>query len=259
MRRVAVKIAYLGKNFYGSQIQPGLKTVVGDVMSDLLTTGGGKDAEWFNVKTASRTDAGVNATENVIVFNTSFEDDNTLLRALNAVSEDVYYRSVATVDDDFNPRFANERVYRYILPSEGIDFDVAKKCASLFVGEHDFIRFCKLYDKPTVMDLKSIELEKKDDMIVLTFRSRYFLWNMIRKITAAIASVGRGDHPIDDVIDALDGKDINFGLTRPDALTLTEVNYDDVQFVKPSCNVFGKRVREERFSDMIRENFFQSL
>lgn len=259
MRRVAVKIAYLGKDFCGSQYQPGLRTAMGDVLSDITKISGDKDIDRLNFKVSSRTDGGVNALENVIVFNTMIDDDEELLRALNSVSKSIFYKSIATVDDSFNPRFANERVYRYILPSEGVDVAKAGECAALFVGEHDFKRFCKLYDRDTVMTIDSIALEEDDGYIIFTFRAQYFLWNMIRKIVAAIASVGRGHHSMDEVIRALEGEDINFGLARPDALTLTEINYDYVTFNDPANKHYMPRVKEEQFTDMLRKDFFRAL
>ena len=259
MRRVAVRIAYLGKDFSGSQIQPGHRTVMGDIIADLERVSGGKEEEWFDLKAAGRTDKGVNALDNVVVFNTTFDDDCELLKALNSVSKRIFYRASTTVGEDFNPRYANSRTYRYVLPSKGIDFEKAKECSRLFIGEHDFIRFCKLDDKPTIIDLKSIEMETDGDRIILTFTSQFFLWNMIRKIVAAIACVGRGERTMDDVRNALNGKVINFGIARPDALTLTEVRYDYITFSEPGCRYYGDRIDEETFADSIRDDFFRSL
>ncbi len=260
MRRVAIKIAYLGNDFYGSQYQPGLRTVVGDIIDDLHIISPEKDTEWFDIKPSSRTDAGVNALENVIAINTEFSDNFTLLKALNSVSKSIFYRSIADVDEEFNPRFANERVYRYILPSDGMDIDKAKECSRLFLGEHDFIRFCKVYeDKPTVTTVDSIDIIEKKEYLELTFRSRYFLWNMIRKICAAIASVGSGNRTIDDVKRALSGEDISFGIARPDALTLMEVNYSDIEFKSPPDDAYDERLKDESFSVMLKENFLSSL
>ena len=259
MRRVAVKIAYLGKAYCGSQYQPELRTAIGDVLSDLQTVSGNRDIGWFNLKVASRTDAGVNALENVIVFNTEFDDLDDMMRALNSVSKGIFYRSVAEVDGSFNPRFADGRVYRYLLQSDGLDIRKVRDCAQLFVGEHDFVRFCRLYDKSTVMTIDSIDVSEEDGHVVLVFKARYFLWNMIRKITAAIASVARGDRTEEDIRQALCGKDINFGLARPDALTLTEIIYDSVHFRTPTRKAYSERVVEELFSDMIRNDFFRML
>ena len=259
MRRAAVRIAYLGKDYCGSQYQPGFRTVMGDVIADLERISGGKEGDWFDLKAAGRTDKGVNALDNVVVFNTTFDDDDELLKALNSVSKGIFYKCSVTVDEDFNPRFANSRTYRYVLLSEGIDFKIAKDCSQLFVGEHDFVRFCKADDKPTVIDLKTIDLELEGDRIVMTFTSQFFLWNMIRKIVAAVVLVAKGERTVDDVKDALNGKEINFGLARPDALTLTEVRYDYLKFNEPSRNYYEERLDEELFADSIREDFLRSL
>ncbi len=261
MRRVAIRIAYMGGGFCGSQYQPGLRTVVGDILDDLMTVHPGKDADWFDIKPSSRTDAGVNALGNVIAVNTEFEDGIILLRALNSVSEDIYYREIAYVNEDFNPRFADKRSYRYILPAEGLDVNLAKKCAELFVGEHDFIRFCKIYeDKPTVTAIDSIDVKEHDGIIELTFNSRYFLWNMIRKISAAIDSVARGKRTLDDVHRALDNlEEIQFGIARPDALTLLDVEYKDLKFISPEEDAYRLRVNDKLFSNALKKDFLSSL
>ena len=259
MRRAAVRIAYLGKDYCGSQYQPGYRTVMGDIITDLERISGGKEGEWFDLKAAGRTDRGVNALDNVVVFNTTFDDDDELLKALNSVSKGIFYKSAVTVDEDFNPRFANSRTYRYVLPAEGIDFGLAVECSKLFLGKHDFIRFCKVDDKPTEIDLESITVEKDADRIVMTFTSQFFLWNMIRKIVAAVVLVAKGERTMDDVRDALDGKEVNFGLARPDALTLTEVRYDRIKFNEPSHRYYRERLEEGIFADSIRKDFFGSL
>ena len=146
-----------------------------------------------------------------------------------------------------------------MLPSEGIDLKRAKECSKLFLGKHDFVRFCKIDDKPTEIDLTSIKMDLDGDRIILTFTSQFFLWNMIRKIVAAIELVGKGERTMDDVRDALNGKEVNFGLARPDALTLTEVRYDYIQFNEPSDRFYKGRVKEELFADSIREDFLRSL
>jgi tRNA pseudouridine38-40 synthase len=259
MRRIAVKVAYLGEGFSGSQIQPGLRTVMGQILSDLVKTGGGHDEAWFDLKMASRTDAGVNALGNVAVFNTEFDDGGKLLKALNAVTDGLYYRAVAFVDDKFNPRLADDRTYTYVLPSKGIDTEKARACMELFLGDHDFVRFCKVYDKPTRMTIESIEMVENEDSIVMTFRSRYFLWNQVRKIVAAVAAVGSGKAQIESVRNALDGLDVSFGLARPDALTLTDVEFKDTSFLVPDCWIYGGRVKEEKFRNSVRTAFFSAL
>ncbi|AIZ57236.1 tRNA pseudouridine synthase A [Candidatus Methanoplasma termitum] len=258
MIRTAVKIAYLGECFSGSQMQPGFRTVGGDILSDLKTITKMHDEE-IDLKLASRTDKGVNALGNVAVFSSNIEDPDIILKALNAVSKDIFYRSVAFVNDDFNPRFAEMRRYRYVLRSDGMDLPAMRECAELFVGEHDFVRFCKPDGKSTTAVLNSVDIRKEDGVIILDFAARYFLWNMVRRIVAAIASVGGGDSSLSDVKDVLDGKDMTFGIARPDALTLTDVYYKNVEFMTPSADVLDRRIEEEMFKDKLKNLFFASL
>ena len=72
MRRVAVKIAYLGDEFNGSQIQPttynpSIRTVAGEILQNLELVDH-VPPEKVDLKFASRTDAGVSALGNVITF-----------------------------------------------------------------------------------------------------------------------------------------------------------------------------------------------
>jgi len=258
MKRAAVKVAYLGENFSGSQIQPGFRTAGGDILSDLKTITKLNEDE-IDLKLASRTDKGVNALGNVAVFNSNIEDPDILLRALNAVSKDIFYRGVAFVDEEFNPRFADVRRYRYILRSHGLDISAVKECAELFTGEHNFSRFCRHDDRSSTTSITSIEVRTDDDLVILDFTARYFLWNMVRRIVAAIVSVGRGDAPLSDVKDALEGKDFSFGIARADALTLMDVYYERVEFITPPANVLDRRIEEEMFKSKLRNSFFASL
>lgn len=258
MKTVAVKIAYLGANFYGSQIQPRHRTVMGEVQKNLMKVHDSSDKEKFDLRAAGRTDAGVNALGNVIVFNTDF-DEEKILRALNGVSKDVYYRSVAVVDGKFNPRYADSRVYRYVIPKKEIDLKKAESCSKLFIGKHDFSRFCKVDERNTVLTIEKITFETTEENIVLTFHAQFFLWNMIRKISAAVISVGKGKHTEKDVTDALNGKDVQFGLARPDALTLVDVVYKNVKFEDRTGLRWKESIDDEIFSSELKHDFFRSL
>ncbi|MBR4685693.1 MAG: tRNA pseudouridine(38-40) synthase TruA [Candidatus Methanomethylophilaceae archaeon] len=259
MKRVAVKIAYLGEGFNGSQIQPSGRTVESEVLDKLITVSK-LTPEELDLKFSSRTDKGVNALGNAICFNSVFTHNTTLLKALNAVGGDIYFRSVCEVPEDFNVRYATSRVYRYILPSEGLDIDLAMECADIFLGEHDFARFCKPDNKPTVTKVDRIDIDVQGNIMILEFEARFFLWNMIRRIVAAIESVAKGIHDMDDVHRALDDlEEINFGVSRPDALTLVDVNYDWLSFEPADQSLFEERRGEDSFVRDLRRNFFDSL
>lgn len=259
MKRVAVKIAYLGEGFNGSQIQPSGRTVESEVLDKLVTVSK-LTPEDLDLKFSSRTDKGVNALGNAICFNSVFTHNTTLLKALNAIGGDIYFRSVCEVPEDFNVRYATSRIYRYILPAEGLDIDLALECADIFLGEHDFARFCKPDNKPTVAKVDRIDIDVHGDIMILEFEARFFLWNMIRRMVAAIESVAKGIHDMEDVHRALDDlEEINFGVARPDALTLVDVNYDWLSFEPADQSLFEERKNEDSFVRDLRKNFFDSL
>ena len=258
-RRVAVKIAYLGKLFSGSQIQPEQNTVEGQVISDLVTTGNGRPSEWFDLKVASRTDAGVNALGNVIVFNTAFQNNETLLRALNAVSKNVYYKSAADVDENFNPRYANIRSYRYVVTYKNADVEKMRECSKIFLGYHDFKRFCKYDGKPTDTELTRVSVIEENGAVFLEFESRFFLWNMIRRISAAIIEVGRGRATIEEVKEVLDGKEGTFGLGRANALTLTDVVYNGLEFEEYRSEPLESKSGELLTAAELEAGFYRSI
>ena len=259
MKRVAVKIAYMGEGFSGSQIQPDCRTVESEVLDKLMLVSKMSEED-IDLRFSSRTDKGVNALGNTIAFYTIFDDNRTMLKALNAVGKDIFFVSACDVDDDFNVRYASSRIYRYILPKEGMDLGLARECADIFLGEHDFARFCKPDNKPTVANIERIDITEKDDTIVLEYEARFFLWNMIRRISSAIQSVAKGIRSMDDVRRALDDlQEIQFGMSRPDALTLVDVRYDWLQFEEADSSQFTERKEEGIFKTDLIRSFYDSL
>lgn len=258
MTELAVKIAYIGEGFHGSQRQPGLRTVESEILRNLITVYGTDDMD-FSLKLASRTDKGVNALGNVAVFNAGDKDPDGLLKALNGISWGIFYRSHAYVPEDFRPRYAHMRNYRYIMPAEGIDIKRAEKCASLFLGEHDFSRFCKYDGKPTMNNIVSSEIRVEDGFLIYDCGARFFLWQQVRRMASAIAMVGMNRADYGDVTNALNGEDIHLGTLSGDALTLMDVEYKNIDFRKPVRTMFEKKVGGERCRNKVHSLFFASL
>ena len=220
----AVRIAYDGGRFMGSQRQPGERTVEGEVLRCLRKLHAIDSAEAARFRVASRTDRGVSALGNVACFDTCFREGE-LLRALNGVAEDVHFLAYAPVPPEFSPRRAKGRWYRYLAPAEKVDLEQFRACAQLFVGKHDFQRFCKPEGKSTLKNIASVEVMPLGDMMVVDLRAREFLRNMVRRMVAAMLAVGKGEATLDEVAAALDGKDVSSGLAPPEGLTLMEVDH----------------------------------
>jgi len=109
------------------------------------------------------------------------------------------------------------------------------------------------------MNMRSVNLIRGDDVIIIEFRSSHFLWNQIRRIVAAISAVAKGDADIADVKRALDGGPVSFGMARADALTLIDVVYKGIDFKSPAEDMFVSRIDEEMFAWTLRRAFFASL
>src|SRR2546429_6416683 len=130
--RVALKIAYDGRSFYGHQRQPDRRTVEGECIAALRSARLIRDPKEAFFRSASRTDRGVSAIGNVIAFDVSLEPE-AVLGAFNDKARDVWAWAVASVPDGFHPRHALERWYRYYL-SEDIPVDFLRKAAAVLAG-----------------------------------------------------------------------------------------------------------------------------
>jgi tRNA pseudouridine38-40 synthase len=255
--RAAVKLAYDGDDFNGFQRQPEVRTVEGEVLRALREIGAIRSAKDARFKGASRTDSGVTALGNVVAFDTSFRK-NDMLRALNAVSEDVFLYGIAEVPQDFSPRRARQRWYRYFLPVRGLDFNKVSACASEFGGKHDFRMFCKGDERGTVRTIDKVEVFRVGDFIIADLRAREFLWNMVRRIVAAMSEVGRGRVTVRKVKEALSGKNISFGLAPAESLILMDVVYD-FEFETECPSTLGRKVRLARDLSFLKLAFFDDL
>ncbi|MDD1767002.1 MAG: tRNA pseudouridine(38-40) synthase TruA [Methanomassiliicoccales archaeon] len=255
--RAAVKLAYDGGDFSGFQRQPGLRTVEGEILRALKEIGAIGSAKDGRFGGASRTDSGVSALGNVVAFDTDFRKSE-MIRALNAVSEDVYFYGIAEVSSGFSPRRARQRWYRYFLADRDLDFGRVSACASIFEGKHDFRMFCRGDERDTVRTIDSIRVFQVGDFIIADFRAREFLWNMVRRIVAAMLEVGRGRVAVQKVKEALSGADFSFGLAPAECLVLMDVLYDfEFEFECPST--LERRIRLARGRSFVKLAFFDDL
>ncbi|MCK4718153.1 MAG: tRNA pseudouridine(38-40) synthase TruA, partial [Thermoplasmata archaeon] len=182
MTHYALKLAYPGKPFHGSQRQPEVRTVEGDVIHALQNIEAIEGPDQCDFRAAGRTDKGVSALGNVFTFHSDM-DPKKLFLALDAVLKDICVRGYAEVGPDFSPRKARERWYRYLLRDEGHDVSAIKQAASLFEGYHDFSRFAKVEeDKNPMRRVHSVTITPSPPYHVIDVRGESFLWNMVRRI-----------------------------------------------------------------------------
>jgi len=265
--RVALKIAYDGRRFYGFQRQPNLRTVEGEIIRVLTKLGIIENPKDANFKGASRTDRGVSAFGNVVAFNT-FKPELTSPRILNHHLKDVWVLGRAQVPEDFHPRFWSKgKVYRYYLLNEGFDIEKMKSCAEIFVGVHDFSNFAKLEeDKNPTRKIDRIEILQRGKVITVEVEGESFLWEMVRRIITALKLCASGALSIEEVKRMLEEEvDKKLPPAPPENLVLWEVKYDEIFFEKdPYAVEKAKREFFERFAQhlitaSIFEDWFTSL
>ena len=239
--RYALKFGCNGRGFSGYARQPELRTVEGEIIRALQKSKIISNLDGCRFQSASRTDKGVSARGNVVALNTDFRKDE-ILGALNAHLEDIWFYGLAEVDEEFNPRHARKRWYRYFLVDEEIDIEKIEEAATLFKGEHDFSNFARVEDKDPRRNIEKIEISKEGDLLVFDFRAQSYLWHMIRRIVKALTNYAKREITLEDIRNALDTQEKkDLGIAPPEPLILMDVEYD---FDIPGDKMQIKKVKD---------------
>jgi tRNA pseudouridine38-40 synthase len=215
--RYRARVEYDGTDYAGFQIQPGSRTVQGELEAALRRVSGDSAVR---VDAAGRTDAGVHATGQVIAFTYGGKLTTAeLTRALDALlPRDVALRSLRRAHPGFQPRHAAlVREYRYTIWNgprsplrerhalgvrDPLDVGAMAKAARHLVGRHDFSAFGGA-DRQPVRTLHAIRVRANGRTITIDVIGDAFLRQMVRSIVAALLRVGRGEASGEDLAAAL--------------------------------------------------------
>jgi len=242
--RYKITIAYDGAPYAGWQTQPSDLTVQ-DVVTAALEQILREDIQ---IMGSGRTDAGVHARGQVAHFDTIHKiSRKSFLRSMYGVlPKSIAVTDVEEVPGDFHARFlASAREYRYQILTQPNplgyhqawenfrEFDTGRmsEAAGLFIGEHDFISFCRKNpdQQNSLCTVYTSELEEIDSSIIYHIRANRFLHNMVRRIVGTLVQVGLGKGSVDSVQELLDepGKH-RCGTTAPaNGLILEQVFYPE--------------------------------
>jgi tRNA pseudouridine38-40 synthase len=225
--RISIKFAYNGKYYHGFARQPNLETIEGAIINTLKEKGFIEDVNKSKIRYASRTDRGVSALGNVIVFNTEAFKIQDLENI--SIFNDILLYGYKNVSLEFNPRYAIKRIYRYHLPKLNFDYNRILSIVKVFIGEHNFSNFARLesYRDP-IRIIDDITCSENKDFINIDFHAKTFLWHQIRRIISAITKVENGKLKLDEVINALKKPNdkVDFGLAPPEPLVLKDIVYN---------------------------------
>lgn len=244
MRNIRIQVAYDGTNYHGYQKQPGLKTIEGILKDAIENT----VKSSVRLVSAGRTDGGVHAFGQVANFYSETTIDlGNLPRVINYhLPDDISVLRAEVVPMNFHSRFdAKEKTYRYLIYNgryrnpiyhnracfvrHPIDVQRMEKALQMLPGLRDYGAFMGKYAvvKDTIRRLDSIQVKQSGELIIVEFRGKSFLKNMIRIIMGTAIEVGRHLRDPEDFGRALATKKRKYvGPTAPAAgLYLLEVKY----------------------------------
>ncbi len=242
------KINYLGTNFHGFQVQPGLRTVQGELCRALDEAFGVP----CKVTGCSRTDAGVHANEFCLTVENeggTIPPEKLPVAVSRFLPSDISLYFAKRCEDSFHPRYdVKSKEYLYRIRNRKIfdPFDFGRvwffpqnidaggiarmnEAAKYIVGTHDFSAFMSEGSDvvDTVRTVYSLSVTKLDDVIEVRISADGFLYNMVRIIVGTLIDVALERLTpayVSDIIISKDRK--NAGMTAPaEGLYLNRVVY----------------------------------
>jgi tRNA pseudouridine38-40 synthase len=244
--RIILIIEYDGTNYHGSQLQANAPTIQGEIEKALKKLTG----ERIRIKTASRTDAGVHATGQVVGFDTASSLTlQSLTDGLNHyLSKDIAVKAAFKTDDPFDVRRrAVSREYRYTIlnsPSRSplrqghayqvagnLDTTAMQQACKALIGRHDFASFvasaATARQKRTIQDVFKAEITQDGDMIFFDITANAFLPRQVRNTVGSLIKVGQGKMTVEEFYGMVQAETPGLaGPTAPaEGLCLVRVNY----------------------------------
>ena len=242
------KIKYLGTAFHGFQVQPGLRTVQGELNAALNQAFGLP----CKVTGCSRTDAGVHANEFCLTVECdggTIPADKLPIAVARFLPEDLSLFYAEECDSDFHPRYdVKEKEYLYRIMNSRIydpfeygrvwfvarpitDEGLVKmnSAAEHFIGRYDFSTFMSEGSdvEDTVRNVTALSVVRNGDFIEVRISADGFLYNMVRIIVGTLTEVAFGRFSPDEIPDIIASKDRSrAGMTAPaEGLYLNRVMY----------------------------------
>lgn len=210
MQRVALGVEYNGAVFNGFQKQASTENTIQAYLERALS----KIAdEPITLVCAGRTDAGVNACEQIVHFDSlSKRPEKAWVQGSNThLPDDIRIHWAKPMPWDFHARFsALSRTYRYVLVQGDVrsaclhknvtwtrytlDLKRMSEAAKYFVGEHDFSSFrsSQCQANSPVRKIEYLKVNRQGVFTVIEVKANAFLHHMVRNIVGVLLDIGRG-------------------------------------------------------------------
>ena len=235
-----VAFGYHGAKFHGSQIQPDVRTVQGELKQAIERLG------WWHescLEMSSRTDSGVSVRMNLATISLPTDianviDQSSLVSALNDhLPEDLVVWKACRVPEGTRSRIAEKRLYIYrleMIPSwpSDVEYERFSNACNLFVGQHDFTNFCRLDSgRSPIRNIESCQPWQDSSGRIVGFSvvAESFLWNQIRRMASSLHKFAKNDIELDEIALALEKPEetLDFGLAPADGLILWSLGHRD--------------------------------
>ena len=235
------RIGYLGDAFHGSQIQPDVRTVQGElirVFRSLKWLTGPKEDQLLVL--SSRTDAGVHVRINggIVDLDRALWEALSPRKMIRAVDDrldsNIAFLTVEEVEATFNPRMALHRTYRYRL--EAMEFwvepehEAFRRWLGLFVGTYDARNFARLEEgkNPIRTVLETKPWMDGGRLIGFEVTGEAFLWNQVRRMANALFRLAVGELDENEIREAIEQPmvPVDFGVAPPEWLVLWGVAWE---------------------------------
>ena len=241
-----LRVAYVGTDFFGWQIQTSLRSVQADLWRAVQAFEPGAPMP----AGTGRTDAGVHArAQGVLVLLEKAWEPYRLLAAINAhLPWDVRVAAVQQAPAEFFPRahaVAKRYIYRiaegpaadpmqhlrrwHVFGAEPLDRAAMAEAAAHLQGRHDFssFRHQECAARSPFKTIYRVQLEERGPDLDLVFEGNRFLMHMVRIMAGTLVEVGKGRYRAEDLPAILAARDRRrAGITAPPhGLCLDQVWY----------------------------------
>lgn len=246
---IKLTLAYDGTGYLGWQ-----KTKMGPSIEESLEKALAKILQRdISLQAASRTDAGVHATGQVVnFFAQRLPSLEKLIYSLNSVlPKEIVVLAAERANDTFHPtldcadkeyhyhlsygeaQMPHQRLYAWHYPFP-FNADTMRQAIPHLIGKKDFSAFCNVKKneayEDTVRDLKSIKIiELPNQCLRFELAGNSFLYKMVRNLVGTLVYVGCGKIGVDQLPAIISSADRTLaGMTAPaHGLFLHKVHYNN--------------------------------
>lgn len=212
MKNIKITLSYDGTNYFGWQMTKFGPSIEEELQKALFTLFKTR----FSIQAASRTDKKVHAQKQIANFFLDKEMDLEFLKyKLNCLlSKDIRILNLEIVNENFHPtidcikkhykyficqdsyQFPHKRLYSWHVHTP-LDIDKMNEGSKIFLGEHNFLAFSNRPEKNPVRKIDSINIETKNNQVIINIIGNSFLYKMVRNMVGSLVELGKNKISID--------------------------------------------------------------